>query len=180
MIPPDFDECFEALGLEPRVSLAAVRARYRRLVFRHHPDRTNDDAYARHRFQQVTHAYKTLTEAYAKCNPTHPFGRCQRCSEADDLFRAPDGNYYCHRCSTDRRGRRGLPQPPVLVATCSGVMVALAAAAVLLVQGVRTGAWGYLAASLASTGVALVWLMVLCLTIRYTVLSRQRRRVARR
>jgi hypothetical protein len=54
-------------------------------------------------------------------------------------------------------------------------MVALVAAAVLLVQGVRTGAWGYLAASLASTGVALVWLMVLCLTIRYTVSSKQRR-----
>jgi hypothetical protein len=177
VIPSEFDRCFGVLGLDSRASLETVRARYRRLLFLHHPDRRGDDAYARHQFAQVTHAYRALVEAFARHGKSHPHGRCRACNEWADVFRAPDGNFYCEPCATGLGGRRALPAPPITVATFGGVMALLAAAAILLVRGLCAGTVGHLIAAIGLASAAMAWLLVVCLLLRYTVTPREREQV---
>ena len=174
MISSEFDRCFEVLGLDSRATLETVRARYRRLLFLHHPDRRGHNAYNRHQFAQVTQAYRALVEAFARHGKSHPHGRCRACSEWADVFRAPDGSFYCEPCATGLGGRRALPAPPVTIATCGGVMALLAAAAFLLVHGATAGALRYVVAALGLTSAAMICLLVVCLRLRYTVTARER------
>ena len=170
MISSDFDRCFEVLRLDPRASLDTVRARYRRLLFLHHPDRRGDDAYNRHQFAQVTQAYRALVEAFARHGQSHPHGRCRACNEWADIFRAPDGNFYCERCATGLGGRRALPAPPVTMATCGGVMALLAVASILLCAGTVVS----VIAAIGLASAAMIWLLVVCLRLQYTITARER------
>jgi hypothetical protein len=179
MIPADFDHCFDALGLPRNATRARVRARYRRLLFIHHPDRNGDDQAARHRFEEITNAYRTLDSVFARFGTDHPLGRCRQCGDLEELFRAPEGDGLCRVCATDRRGRRGLPAPSVIVISCGASILGLMAAATLLILGLAAGRWTYVTASLIFDGLALGWLMVLCLSIRYTATREERQRSAR-
>jgi len=177
VISSEFDRCFEVLGLDSRATLETVRARYRRLLFLHHPDRRGHNAYNRHQFAQVTQAYRALVEAFARHGKSHPHGRCRACDEWADVFRAPDGNFYCEPCATGLGGRRALPAPPITVATCGGVMALLAAAAFLLVRGLNGGSAGHVIAAIGLTTAAMAWLLVVCLLLRYTVTPREREQI---
>lgn len=179
MIPADFDDCFDALGLPRNATRARVRARYRRLLFLHHPDRNRDDQAARRRFKEVTDAYRTLDSVFARFGAGHPIGRCRQCGDLAELFRVPEGDGLCRVCATDRRGRRGLPAPQVAVISGGASIIGLIAAAILLILGLAGRRWTYVTASLVCDGLALAWLMVLCFSIRYTATREERRRSAR-
>jgi hypothetical protein len=180
MIPADFDEHFQALGLKPEAGYETVRARARRLLFLHHPDRNADDAFARFQYARVAHAYRTLCDAFARHGRDHPRGRCHGCGELDRLYRGIDGNHYCLVCASDARGRRALPAPPIAMVWCVGPALMLLAAVVLLFHGLLTGSVRALGGSVVSAGVVLLWLLLLCLRIRYTVSRDERSRLARR
>ncbi len=50
----------QVLDLVPPVTLAAVKARYKELVKRHHPDANGGDKAAEERFKQINEAYRTV------------------------------------------------------------------------------------------------------------------------
>jgi hypothetical protein len=53
----------EALGLEGDASAEAIRARYKELVKRHHPDANGGDRSREEKLREIIHAYKTLRAA---------------------------------------------------------------------------------------------------------------------
>jgi len=56
-------DCYRILGLKSGVSLAEVKAAYRRLAMRYHPDINIEDQQAQIKFIEVTEAYKFLLSA---------------------------------------------------------------------------------------------------------------------
>jgi curved DNA-binding protein CbpA len=55
---------YEVLGVQRDASDQEIKAAYRRMAMRYHPDRNAGDAEASDRFREVTRAYEVL------CNPT--------------------------------------------------------------------------------------------------------------
>ena len=53
-------DCYRLLGLRAGASFAEIKASYRRLVRRYHPDVNPDDRQAKEKFIQLTEAYKLL------------------------------------------------------------------------------------------------------------------------
>lgn len=53
------------LDLRPPLSISAVKARYKVLVKRHHPDANGGDKASEEKFKQIDHAYRTLIESLA-------------------------------------------------------------------------------------------------------------------
>ena len=58
-------EAIAVLDLRPPVTEAAVKARYKELVKRHHPDANGGDKGSEEKFKQISHAYHTIIEALA-------------------------------------------------------------------------------------------------------------------
>ncbi|NET37853.1 MAG: DnaJ domain-containing protein [Cyanothece sp. SIO1E1] len=54
-------DCYRVLGLRAGASFADIKASYRRLARRYHPDVNPDDQRAKDKFIQITEAYKVLT-----------------------------------------------------------------------------------------------------------------------
>ena len=53
---------YTLLGVEPGASPAEIKRAYRRLVFRHHPDRNPDNKDAVNQFKQILEAYEVLSD----------------------------------------------------------------------------------------------------------------------
>ncbi len=51
------------LDLTPPVTTAVVKARYKELVKRHHPDANGGDKESEEKFKQISHAYHTIIES---------------------------------------------------------------------------------------------------------------------
>ena len=54
------EQALVVLDLQPPVSAAAVKARYKELVKRHHPDANGGDKASEEKFKQITQAYETI------------------------------------------------------------------------------------------------------------------------
>jgi len=79
------DDCLAVLGLGPGAGDEAIRAAYRRLAMRHHPDASGDPGTAR-QFARVVRAYKVLTATEAAPPPAR-LPTCRPVVEAQgDLF----------------------------------------------------------------------------------------------
>jgi len=59
-VPTPAEEALVVLDLRPPVSTAAVKARYKELVKRHHPDANGGDKASEEKFKQITQAYETI------------------------------------------------------------------------------------------------------------------------
>lgn len=57
-------EALSVLGLPPHADFAMIKARYRQLVKRHHPDTNKGDKKAEERFKVINSAYITLKERH--------------------------------------------------------------------------------------------------------------------
>lgn len=57
------EQAMKVLELDGPLTLATLKARYKELVKRHHPDANNGDKAAEERFKDVSHAYKTLLDS---------------------------------------------------------------------------------------------------------------------
>jgi curved DNA-binding protein CbpA len=53
---------YSLLGIAPDAELETIKAAYRQLVHRHHPDRNSQDPAATERFLEIQEAYETLTD----------------------------------------------------------------------------------------------------------------------
>ena len=62
------------MELEPPVSLSALKARYKTLVKRHHPDANGGDKSAEERLKSIIQAYSTLKTIVADLEPCDPDG----------------------------------------------------------------------------------------------------------
>jgi DnaJ-class molecular chaperone len=56
-------KAMETLGLEMNASGEAIKARYKELVKRHHPDANGGDRGSEDRFRDVLQAYRVLKQA---------------------------------------------------------------------------------------------------------------------
>ena len=56
-------QAMTVLDLHPPVTVATVKARYKELVKRHHPDANGGDKDAEERFKQIHEAYRTVMES---------------------------------------------------------------------------------------------------------------------
>ncbi|KAI1841986.1 hypothetical protein JX266_011846 [Neoarthrinium moseri] len=54
-------DSFKTLGLEPGATPAAVKAAYRKLCLKHHPDKARNDPGANAKFAKIREAYEVLT-----------------------------------------------------------------------------------------------------------------------
>jgi len=59
-------EALEVFELQITATLPEIKAQYKKLVKKYHPDVTKNDKLAEERFKKVTHAYKVLVELYEK------------------------------------------------------------------------------------------------------------------
>lgn len=57
--------CYEDLGLQPDATRQEIRSAYRKLVLKHHPDRSADPA-SKEIFLRVAHAYEVLADPEAR------------------------------------------------------------------------------------------------------------------
>jgi len=56
-------KALETLGLDPKATGAEIKARYKQLVKRHHPDSNGGDRGSEDRFREVVQAYRVLKQA---------------------------------------------------------------------------------------------------------------------
>jgi len=56
-------KALETLGLDAKATGSAIKARYKELVKRHHPDANGGDRGSEDRFRDVLHAYRVLKQA---------------------------------------------------------------------------------------------------------------------
>ena len=64
-ITKEVQEALQTLDLTPPVAFDAVKARYKDLVKRHHPDANGGSRDAEERLKSINRAYSTLKAAYA-------------------------------------------------------------------------------------------------------------------
>jgi DnaJ-class molecular chaperone len=58
----DFVDHYQRLGLDPLASLDEIKAAWRRLAKKHHPDRNQGDEFAHQRFAELNEAYQVLSD----------------------------------------------------------------------------------------------------------------------
>ncbi len=68
-------QCYRLLELAPGAELDAVKAAYRRLAFRHHPDLHPGDPKAAERFARINEAYVTLKHHLERTHTAQASGR---------------------------------------------------------------------------------------------------------
>lgn len=64
-LPVELHEALGVLGLAWPVSLPAVKAKYKKLAKRHHPDTNNGDKKSEERFKSINLAYTTISGKFA-------------------------------------------------------------------------------------------------------------------
>lgn len=64
--PTAEDLALLVLDLRPPVTVAILKARYKQLVKRHHPDANGGDKAAEERFKQISEAYRTVLSSLAQ------------------------------------------------------------------------------------------------------------------
>jgi hypothetical protein len=64
-LPPEVHDALGILGLAWPVTLPAVKAKYKKLAKRHHPDANNGDKQSEEIFKSINIAYTTLTSKFA-------------------------------------------------------------------------------------------------------------------
>lgn len=135
-------EAFETLGIAPTVDGDVIRASYRRLAFELHPDRNKGDAGSVGRFKRVVRAYAVLNRKLRlekrPMRDANRAGECPKCGKFTTLLPGLDGGHACADCLTTW-GRRMLPAPPTVVASCAFAASAMVVALAELAAFVRTG-----------------------------------------
>ncbi|MBC7355242.1 MAG: DnaJ domain-containing protein [Desulfomicrobiaceae bacterium] len=79
MSRPTLSQCYRLLEVPPNADLDAVKAAYRRLAFRYHPDLHPGDRVAAERFTRINEAYVTLKRHLER--PSSTQGRRQYSAE---------------------------------------------------------------------------------------------------
>lgn len=59
---------YHILGVSKKASQLEIKAAYRKLALRYHPDKNQDNTYAEERFKEINHAYQVLSNPQQKAN----------------------------------------------------------------------------------------------------------------
>jgi len=168
------DEAIAIMGPSCVADRARLRARYRRLAFLHHPDRNPDDAASFSRFKEIGRAYRLLEELLRRqdvCDGQ----MCARCNQRLGLRRGLDRNVYCRDCLVYDGGRRLLPAPPTVIASCACAAAAQLAALALLLVHLGTGRRMFAVGALVAALFGLMLLATSALLIGQAARQRRRR-----
>jgi len=165
-IGSNIDGCLRVLGVDRWTSGADLRAAFRRLAKRYHPD-LNGTRAGNRRFIEVVQAYRVLQHELN----LHPDGselrRCPRCGRYAELLDGLDGRAGCADCLLGRRRwTRYLPMPLYEIVRHFSVVGCYAASAVLALRYVGTGQLEYSAFSLAAALGGLLVLALTCVRVR--------------
>lgn len=90
----EIDEARRLLNLGEAATLKEIRQAYRRLAFRHHPDRGGDDPEREERMKKLNWAYKLLTEYCARYRYTFREEDVARAYPEEYLRRYAYGWFY--------------------------------------------------------------------------------------
>lgn len=166
-------EALSILGLSPGASRRQIKRAYRRLALRYHPDRNRDAASAAQEafnsmlFRKVSTAYAILERHFAAAQARQSMGLCDRCGDFEPLRTGLDGNAYCRTCLLTMDGKRALPPPPIVMATCGLTVAGLIVSTIALSVWICTGRLMYWSGSIVSCAVAMLALAITCLQVRY-------------
>ncbi|KAI0136903.1 DnaJ domain-containing protein [Xylariales sp. AK1849] len=83
-------ECYFILELQPRATTSAIKAAWRKLALRHHPDKAHNDPSANAKFSELQEAYEVLTDKIKAADDyndpgSHGHSGCPR-PEPDEYF----------------------------------------------------------------------------------------------
>lgn len=166
-------EAYDLLGLRTSAGRDEVKATYRRLALKYHPDRNPGSL---ERFKELAAAYRLLQSKFRldSGSADHLRAECDRCGEYAILHTGADGSHCCAACLSIVNRRPLLPAPPITIVTCAMTIVLLALALGALVLGVlsqHSNPYSLVAFGLGL--LALVSLAVTCLTVVYTAEPKQ-------
>lgn len=157
-------EALAVMGPLAATDRALLKTRYRRLAFLHHPDRNGNSPASYALFTRINRAYHLLDRLLAdgEVVDSQP---CRRCGQRPARLIGLDRNPYCRDCLVYAGGRRLLPAPPTVVASCAVAAGAQAFAFIALCVFLATGAPRYGVAALALSCAGLLALAVSALRI---------------
>ncbi|MCB9865341.1 MAG: J domain-containing protein [Phycisphaerales bacterium] len=153
------DEAIALMGTSAVESRARLKVRYRRLAVLHHPDRNGNSPASYAAFTRINHAYHLLDQLLAR-QDGGVLGMCTGCGERPARARGLDRNPYCRDCLVYAGGRRLLPAPPTVIASCAFAAVAEGVALLALVVFLISGAPRYGVAALVFAGAGIVSLAI--------------------
>lgn len=94
---------YHILGLSQTATQAEIKAAYRKLALRYHPDKNDGNSYAEERFKQINEAYQTLSNPRKKSR--HDWSL--EYEQHQQVFQAPQA-----QPAQARQQRRRRPRPP--------------------------------------------------------------------
>ena len=130
-------ECLALLQLPEAASVDQIKAAYRQLAQRLHPDKQRGDAQAQRQFAAISSAYRSLMQAARAVEQNRKIGVCVHCADFGEVVIGLDGRARCTRCIFRPEGGRLLPMPILDVARCLGTVILLSAALVCLIAALR-------------------------------------------
>ncbi len=131
-------KCLALLQLPEAASVDQIKAAYRRLAQRLHPDKRRGDAQAQRQFAAISSAYRSLMQAARALEQNRKVGVCIHCAEFGEVVIGLDGRARCTRCIFRPEGGRLLPMPILAVARCLGTLALLGIALACLIAALRT------------------------------------------
>lgn len=131
-------ECLALLQLPEAASVDQIKAAYRRLAQRLHPDKRRGDAQAQRQFAAISAAYRSLMQAARAVEQNRKVGVCVHCADFGEVVIGLDGRARCTRCIFRPEGGRFLPMPVLDVARCLGTLALLGIALACLIAALRT------------------------------------------
>ena len=142
-----------------------VRAAFRRLARRHHPD-LHCTAADERRFLAVVAAYRALQMEMGLRPNMASYRLCPRCGRYGELLDGLDGRLGCSDCLLGMRDRsRLLPMPIYVTVQHVGSIVLYAASGLFAWLYSRCGSPRSAALSLGCAALGLVLLFIACMTV---------------
>ena len=158
---------------------ARLKSRYRRLAFLHHPDRNGSSHASYAHFTRINQAYHLL-DRLLESEGSWNSALCAGCGVRPARLRGLDRNPYCRDCLMFAGGRRLLPAPPTVIASCAFAAVAQAVALIELFVFLATNNPLHGIVTLTSAGAGIIFLAVTAILIGRTAPATPRGRKGRR
>lgn len=103
---------YHILGISKKASPAEIKAAFRKLALRYHPDKNPDNTYAEERFKEINQAYQVLSDSQQKARHDLALSYEDLHAQLQNATFDAASIVDSHPSSRDRRYRRGRPVQP--------------------------------------------------------------------